>query len=412
MAFKKLGLLTQITDAVKAHGYKEITPIQQKAIPAVLSGQDVLAKAQTGTGKTAAFVLPVLQLLTTSPKTNSNALPRVLILVPTRELAAQVEKCVRNYGQNLDFKSLSVFGGVPLQGQLLGLKQNVDILVATPGRLLELIELQAVNLSKIEILVLDEADRMLAMGFIQAIDEIVEHLPEKRQNLLFTATDGKEIRKFISRQLSKPKVIEAAGQKIAADKVKQLIYFVPPNRKRDLLAHLLSENDWEQVLVFTRTKRNASLLTRQLNDCNIPATELHADKSQNARTKALAAFKQNEFRVMVATDIAARGLDIKNLPCVINFELPDTPKDYVHRIGRTGRAGAEGTAISLIAGNEKGFLEKIENFLDWNIKRKSAGSFPHLGTPEEYLQKNKPGRRKSQTRRHKAEKRNKPRDWK
>ena len=279
--------------------------------------------------------------------------------------------------------------------------------------MLELIELQAVDLSEVEILILDEADRMLAMGFIQAIDEIVEYLPEKRQNLLFTATDGKEIRQFISRQLSKPKVVEAIGEKIAADKVKQLVYFVPPNRKRDLLAHLISENDWEQILVFTRTKRAASLLTRQLNDCDIKTTVLHADKSQNARTKALAAFKENEFRVLVATDIAARGLDIKNLPCVINFELPNTPKDYVHRIGRTGRAGAEGTAISLVASNEKGFLEKIESFLDWNIKRRSTGSFPHLGTPEEYQSKPKQGQRKKpQNRRPKAKKRNKQRGWK
>ena len=411
MAFKKLGLISQITQAVTKLGYKDITPIQEKAIPAILSGHDVLAKAQTGTGKTAAFVLPVLQLLTKTSKQEC-PLPRVLILVPTRELAAQVEKCVCDYGQNLDIKSLSVFGGVPLQGQLDGLKQNIDILVATPGRLLELIELQAVNLSEIEILILDEADRMLAMGFIQAIDEIVEYLPEKRQNLLFTATDGKEVRKFIARQLSKPKAIEALGEKIAADKVKQLVYFVPPNRKRDLLAHLLSENDWEQILVFTRTKRVASQLTRQLNDSNIKTTVLHADKSQNARTKALAAFKQNEFRVLVATDIAARGLDIKNLPCVVNFELPNTPKDYIHRIGRTGRAGAEGTAISLVASNEKSFLEKIEKLLDWNIKRKSAGSFPHLGTPEEYLQKPKTEQRKKQTSKQLRAQKRKRRDWK
>ncbi|MDD5728577.1 MAG: DEAD/DEAH box helicase [Victivallales bacterium] len=392
MVFKKLGLMPEIADAVK--GYENITPVQEQAIPAILAGHDVLGKSRTGTGKTAAFVLPVLQLLAASAKPVSPCPPRALILVPTRELAGQIENCICNYGRNLELKSLSIFGGVPVRGQVKALSRDIDILTATPGRLLEFVEQQTADLSAVEILILDEADRMLAMGFIREVEKLIGYLPAKRQNLLFAATEGKEINKFISQQLTNPVVIEARQGKTVADKVKQLVYFVPPERKRDLLAHLIRQNDWRQALVFTRTKGTAGTLARQLNDCGINTAVIHADKSQNARIRALKEFTTGTFRVLTATDIAARGLDIKNLPCVINYELPNTPKIYVHRIGRTGRAGAEGTAVSLVAGNEKGFLKKIETFLNWNIKRKTAASYPRLGRPEEYRKTGQRQRRK------------------
>ncbi len=382
MSFDKLGLLPALLSAVKSRGYTKSTAIQEKTIPSILAGRDLLGKAQTGTGKTAAFTLPMLQLLNRHKVQNHQV--RALVLVPTRELAAQVEECVRKYGQNLNLKALCVFGGVPINPQIKSLKRGVDIIVATPGRLLDHLGRKTLDLSHVEILVLDEADRMLDMGFIHDITEIIGFLPVKRQNLLFSATSGKAVKKFIYQQLNNPVVVEAVGEKSAADQVKQLIHFVEKPRKRDLLSHLISSGDWKQVLVFTRTKHAANKLARQLNNDKISADAIHANKSQNARTRALAGFKANEIRVLVATDIAARGIDISNLPHVVNFELPNTPKDYIHRIGRTGRAGVEGVAISLVSGEEKESLAKIEKLLKWNIKREVVSDYPRLGPPEAY----------------------------
>lgn len=394
MSFDKLGLLPEILSAVKTRGYEESTPIQKKAIPSILAGHDLLGKAQTGTGKTAAFTLPMLQLL------NSRKMPdkkiRALVLVPTRELAAQVEECVRDYGQNLELKALCVFGGVPINPQFKALKQGVDILVATPGRLIDHLERKTVDISNVEILVLDEADRMLDMGFINDINKIIEFLPAERQTLLFSATHGKEVKKFIKEQLNNPDIVKVEGEKVAADRVRQIIHLVEKNRKRDLLAHLIKTGDWKQVLVFTRTKHSANRLAHQLTDVNISAAAIHANKSQNARTKALADFKAGEIRVLVATDIAARGIDISNLPHVVNFELPNSPRDYVHRIGRTGRAGVNGVALSLVSKEEKELLDKIEKLLKWNIKREVVKDYPRLGAPQAYASPgNKPANKKS-----------------
>jgi len=396
MSFDKLGLLPELLSAVKSQGYEKSTPIQEKTIPSILAGHDVLGNAQTGTGKTAAFTLPMLQLLKRNETKNKGI--RALVLVPTRELAAQVEECVCNYGQNLDFRALCVFGGVPINRQLKALKLGVDILVATPGRLIDHLERKTVDLSNVEILVLDEADRMLDMGFINDINKIIAFLPVKRQTLLFSATHGKEVKKFIGEQLNNPDVVKVAGEKAAADQVKQVIYMVEKNRKRDLLAHLISTGDWKQVLVFTRTKHAANKLARQLENVKITASAIHANKSQNARTKALADFKAGEVRVLVATDIAARGIDISNLPHVVNFELPNSPKDYVHRIGRTGRAGVNGVALSLVSKEEKELLDKVEKFLKWNIKREVISNYPRLGSPQAYApQKNRGGQNRAKT---------------
>jgi ATP-dependent RNA helicase RhlE len=389
MSFDNLGLIPELLSAVESQGYTKSTPVQEKAIPAILAGRDVQAKAQTGTGKTAAFTLPMLQLL----NHDKSQKPRIrgLVLLPTRELAAQVEECVQKYGKNLDLKACYVFGGVPINPQIKILKRGVDILVATPGRLLDHLEKRTMDLSQVEILILDEADRMLDMGFIRDINKIIDYLPAKRQNLLFSATYGREVKKFIRELLHNPEVIDVAGKKTAADQVKQIVHFVEKNRKRDLLSHLISSGNWEQVLVFTRTKHAANRLAHKLNRDNITAEPIHANKSQNARTRALAGFKSGEVRVLVATDIAARGIDISNLPHVVNYELPNTPKDYVHRIGRTGRAGLEGVAISLVSHDEKESLAKIEKLLNWNIKRKVITDFPRLGGPDSYSGKGSGG---------------------
>ena len=393
MSFDKLGLLPELLTAVKSRGYEKSTPIQEKAIPSILAGHDLLGKAQTGTGKTAAFTLPMLQLLNREKTLDKKI--RALVLVPTRELAAQVEECVRDYGQNLDLKALCVFGGVPINPQFKALKRGVDILVATPGRLIDHLERKTVDLSDVEILVLDEADRMLDMGFINDINKIMEFLPAERQTLLFSATHGKEVKKFIREQLNNPDIVKIEGKKVAADRVRQIIYFAEKNRKRDLLAHLIKTGNWKQVLVFTRTKHAANRLAHQLINVNITASAIHANKSQNARTKALADFKAGEIRVLAATDIAARGIDINNLPHVVNFELPNSPKDYVHRIGRTGRAGVNGAALSLVSREEKELLEKIEKFLKWNIKREVIRDYPKLGDPQSYApQKSGNGQRR------------------
>ncbi|MCG6863724.1 MAG: DEAD/DEAH box helicase [Chromatiaceae bacterium] len=366
MAFSALGLSAELLRAVAAQGYARPTPIQSQAIPAVLSRRDILAGAQTGTGKTAAFTLPMLQLL--SESTGQHHLPRSLVLTPTRELAAQVGESVSTYGRHLPLRSMQIFGGVGMGPQLAQLRRGVDIIVATPGRLLDHAGQHNVDLSTIELLVLDEADRMLDMGFIHDIRRIVNLLPRERQNLLFSATYSREIEQLAKGLLNHPQRIEVAPRNTAAETVKQLMYSVAKEQKRALLSHLIRCGDWQQVLVFTRTKHGANRLAQQLERDGITAAAIHGNKSQGARTRALADFKRGAVRTLVATDIAARGLDIDRLPQVVNFELPHVPEDYVHRIGRTGRAGAEGTAISLVCADERALLVGIEKLLERRIK--------------------------------------------
>jgi ATP-dependent RNA helicase RhlE len=366
MSFDSLGLQADLLRAVAAQSYTQPTPIQIQAIPAILAGHDLLAGAQTGTGKTAAFVLPLLQRLAEAgpPQTR----PRALILTPTRELAAQVAESVRVYGSHLPLRSSVVFGGVGMQPQIDQLRRGVDVLVATPGRLLDHLGRRTVDLSKVEILVLDEADRMLDMGFIHAIRRVIQVLPKRRQNLLFSATYSDEIRRLADGLLTRPKTIEVARRNTAAETVTQAAHFVDKDRKRDLLAHLFRSEGWHQVLVFTRTKAGANRLAEHLGRAGITAAAIHGNKSQSARTRALDDFKRGGVRALVATDIAARGLDIVNLPQVVNFELPNVPEDYVHRIGRTGRAGVGGQALSLVSHDERGLLAGIQRLLRREIE--------------------------------------------
>ena len=361
MSFAALGLSEEIVRAVTERGYTEPTPIQAQAIPVVLSGRDLLAGAQTGTGKTAGFTLPILQRLSTSAKPATGKAPiRVLILAPTRELAAQIEESVREYGKYLKLHSMMMFGGVNINPQIQKLRGRVDILVATPGRLLDHVQQRTVDLSHIEILVLDEADRMLDMGFIRDIKKILVLLPKQRQNLLFSATFPAEIKMLADGMLNKPALVEVARQTATAELITQRVYPVDRERKRELLTHLIKEHNWHQVLVFTRTKHGANRLAEQLGKDGIPALAIHGNKSQAARTRALAEFKSGDLQVLVATDIAARGIDIIELPHVVNFELPNVAEDYVHRIGRTGRAGSEGEASSLVCVDEHKLLNDIE----------------------------------------------------
>lgn len=362
MSFSTLGLSDEIVRAVNARGYTDPTPIQMQAIPAILLGDDLLAGAQTGTGKTAGFALPILQRLSNnSAKGSSKGLPpiRALILTPTRELAAQVEESVREYGKYLKLNSMVMFGGVNTNPQTQRLKSRVDILVATPGRLLDHVQQGTLDLSRIEILVLDEADRMLDMGFIRDIRRILALLPKQRQNLLFSATFSEEIKALAAGLLNRPTMIEVARRNATADTVTHKVYLVDREMKRNLLAHLIKQHNWFQVLVFTRTKHGANRLAEQLTKDGIPALAIHGNKSQSARTNALAQFKGGGSQVLVATDIAARGIDISTLPHVVNFELPDVPEHYVHRIGRTGRAGAEGEAVSLVCVDEHKLLSTL-----------------------------------------------------
>jgi ATP-dependent RNA helicase RhlE len=379
MSFASLGLSEPIVRAVTEIGYTQPTPIQTQAIPAVLSGRDLLAGAQTGTGKTAGFTLPILQRLATTPVARPAAggrrTIRVLVLVPTRELAAQVEESVRDYGRHLRFTSMTVFGGVNINPQISQLRQGVDILVATPGRLLDHVGQRTVDLSSVEILVLDEADRMLDMGFIRDIRKILALLPKKRQNLLFSATFSDEIRTLAHDLLDSPVSIEVARRNAPAEAVAQKVIQVDKPRKRELLSKLIKENDWHQVLVFTRTKHGANRLSDLLNKDGVTALAIHGNKSQGARTRALAEFKDGSLQVLVATDIAARGLDIEELPHVVNFEIPNVPEDYVHRIGRTGRAGASGEAISLVCVDELKFLADIEKLLKRPLPREVVPGF-------------------------------------
>jgi len=376
MSFASLGLNADILRAIAEEGYTTPTPIQAQAIPAVLQGGDILAGAQTGTGKTAGFTLPLLQKLNASAKTAAGRRPvRALILTPTRELAAQVFESVRTYGKYLPLRSTVVFGGVSINPQMMKLRGGVDILVATPGRLLDLVQQNAVSLKEVEVLVLDEADRMLDMGFIHDIKKVLALLPKQRQNLLFSATFSNEIKELADKLLNKPTLIEVARRNTASERVTQRVHPVDRNRKRELLTYLIKQGDWQQVLIFTRTKHGANKLTEQLSTDGISAAAIHGNKSQGARTKALDDFKRGTIRALVATDIAARGIDIDQLPHVVNYELPNVPEDYVHRIGRTGRAAAEGEAISLVCVDEDKFLRDIEKLIKRDIDKEILAGF-------------------------------------
>jgi ATP-dependent RNA helicase RhlE len=367
MSFKDLGLSAALVKAVTEKGYTTPSPIQQKAIPHILEGKDILASAQTGTGKTAGFTLPVLQILAETKHPKYRPL-RALVLTPTRELAAQVHENVREYSKYLDIRSTVVFGGVKAASQIKTLKQGVDILVATPGRLLDLHDQKAVSFKRVDILILDEADRMLDMGFVRDINKIISFMPTKRQNLMFSATFSNDIKKLASGILRNPVSVEAAPQNATAEMVEQKVYRVDKGQKTEVVINLIKDGNWNQVLMFTRTKHGANKLTEKLIKSGVSAAAIHGNKSQGARTKALANFKNNSIRVLVATDIAARGLDIPLLPHVINFELPNVPEDYVHRIGRTGRAGASGEAISLVCSEETEYQNEIEKILKQKLK--------------------------------------------
>ncbi len=377
MTFNTFGLSAEIQRALTEQGYTEPTPVQREAIPTILAGFDVLAGAQTGTGKTAGFTLPLLQRLSASPMKTQVA--RALILTPTRELAAQVAESVSTYGKYLPLKSAVIFGGVSIGPQIDRLRRGADIVIATPGRLLDHVSQRTIDLSKVEILVLDEADRMLDMGFIRDIRKILALLPKKRQNLLFSATFSNEIKTLAAGFLHEPKMIQVARQNAATELVSQVIHPVDGKRKRELLSFLIKSGKWKQVLVFARTKHGANRLAEQLNKDGITASAIHGNKSQGARTRALAEFKAGSIRVLVATDIAARGLDIDLLPHVVNYELPNVPEDYVHRIGRTGRAGSEGAAVSLVCMDEHKLLRDIERLLKAEIPRKVIPGFEPQG---------------------------------
>ena len=374
MHFTDLGLRAEILSAIAEQGYDTPTPIQAQAIPVVLAGRDLMAAAQTGTGKTAGFTLPILQLLGSRSAAVPNK-PRVLILTPTRELAAQVEESVRTYGKHLPFKSAAIFGGVSIGPQQKTLQRGVDILVATPGRLLDHLSQRSTDLSGIEIFVLDEADRMLDMGFMPDIRKVISLMPKQKQSLLFSATFPDEIRALASSLLRDPQSVEVARRNSATELVTQAVYHVDKARKRDLLVKLIEDHNWHQVLVFTRTKHGANALAEKLDKSGISSAVIHGNKSQNARTRALADFKSLKLNVLVATDIAARGLDIDLLPHVVNYELPNVPEDYVHRIGRTGRAGSSGEAVSLVCVDELQLLRNIERLLKQDIEKRVVPGF-------------------------------------
>ncbi len=376
ITFASLNLAEPLMRAINDAGYTHPTPVQQQAIPPVLAGGDLLAGAQTGTGKTAGFTLPILHLLNAKPLAQPRpGRPRCLILTPTRELAAQVEESVQTYGKYLSLKSMVMFGGVNINPQMKALRSHVDILVATPGRLLDHVGQKTLDLSGVEILVLDEADRMLDMGFIRDIRKILALLPKQRQNLLFSATFSDEIKTLADGLLNNPGLVEVARRNTTSELVEQSVHMIPQKLKSHLLSHLIKHNDWKQVLVFTRTKHGANRLAEKLIADGIPAAAIHGNKSQSARTKALSQFKDGSMPVLVATDIAARGLDIDLLPHVVNFELPNVPEDYVHRIGRTGRAGSNGAAISLVDSEELQHLKNIERLIKTSLPRVAIDSF-------------------------------------
>jgi len=369
MSFDTLGLSAELLRAVADQGYSEPTPVQSQAIPVIIQGKDILAGAQTGTGKTAGFTLPLLQHLSGATPGKGRRPVRALVLTPTRELAAQVGESVETYGKYLPLTSTVIFGGVKINPQIQRLRAGVDIVVATPGRLLDHVSQRTLDLSAVEILVLDEADRMLDMGFIHDIRKILGLLPKRRQNLLFSATYSNDIRKLADKLLDAPVLIEVARRNVPTELVSQVVHPVDRERKRELLSFMVGSQNWRQVLVFTRTKHGANRLSQQLEKDGISSAAIHGNKSQGARTRALANFKRGEVRVLVATDIAARGLDIDQLPHVVNYELPNVPEDYVHRIGRTGRAGNEGQAVSLVCVDEHKLLDDIERLLKRDLSK-------------------------------------------
>lgn len=382
MTFEKLGLSEELLRSVRETGYTSPTPIQAQAIPAILEGNDVMAAAQTGTGKTAGFTLPLLQLLNEKPPVKNNR-ARALVLTPTRELAAQVQESVFTYGKHLSLRSAVVFGGVKINPQMMKLRRGVDVLVATPGRLLDLFQQRAINFNDIEILVLDEADRMLDMGFIHDIKKIMALLPKQRQTLMFSATFSPEIRQLAKGIINNPVEIDVAPRNSTVETISQIVYPVDKARKTDLLSHLIRKENWYQVLVFSRTKHGADKMVKRLSRDNIHAAAIHGNKSQAQRTKALDGFKKNKIQILVATDIAARGIDIDQLSHVVNFDLPNVPEDYVHRIGRTGRAGASGQAISLVSADEAKQLQDIERLIKRKIEREEIETFePQHIVPE------------------------------
>ena len=389
MTFASLGLSQPILEAVASHGYETPSPIQLKAIPAVIEGRDVMAAAQTGTGKTAGFTLPILEKLSNGQPASANQV-RALVITPTRELAAQVAESVATYGRNLSISSAVVFGGVKINPQMMKLRRGVDVLVATPGRLLDLYNQRAVRFDELEVLVLDEADRMLDMGFIHDIRKILNLLPPVRQNLMFSATFSPDIRQLAKGMINDPVEISVSPRNTAAPTVKQWICPVDKKQKTPLLIQLILDNDWEQVLVFSRTKHGANKLTRQLEQKGINAAAIHGNKGQGARTKALADFKRGAVRVLVATDIAARGLDIDQLPHVVNFDLPNVPEDYVHRIGRTGRAGSTGEAVSLVSADEFKQLSDIERLIQKLLPREIMDDFDPVHVLPESRLDNRP----------------------
>ncbi|MFT4983857.1 MAG: ATP-dependent RNA helicase RhlE [Flavobacterium sp.] len=374
MSFNSLGLSDALLKAISKKGYTTPSPIQQKAIPPILEGKDVLASAQTGTGKTAGFTLPILQTLSQGKHLSQRPI-RALILTPTRELAAQILANIKEYGEFIDLRSAVIFGGVNQKPQVAQLRQGVDILVATPGRLIDLQNQGLLTLSKVEILVLDEADRMLDMGFLRDIERILKVLPAKRQNLMFSATFSKDIKKLAMGILHNPVQVEATPENTTVDAITQKVYPVAKEKKTELIIKLITEGNWKQILVFTRTKQGANKLTESMISAGIQAAAIHGNKGQGARTKALAGFKNGSLTALVATDIAARGLDIPLLPHVVNFELPNIPEDYVHRIGRTGRAGANGEAISLFSPDETTFLRDIEKLIGLKIPTENIAGF-------------------------------------
>ncbi len=384
MKFETLGLSNEILRAVADENYSEATPIQQQAIPPILDGHDMLASAQTGTGKTAGFTLPLLHRLSEVPSKKGARSPRALILTPTRELAIQVSESVNTYGKYLPLKPVVIYGGVNIKRQIQGLQKGCDIVVATPGRLLDHIFQKTIDLSQIEIFVLDECDRMLDMGFIRDIRKIMGKIPAERQTLMFSATFSQAIQKLAKTLLNDPVQVEVAPRNTAAEQVEQMVHLVDQKRKRELLSYLIGFNNWRQVLVFTRTKHGANRLAKQLAQDGLTTAAIHGNKSQGARSRALKEFKEGKVRVLVATDVASRGLDIDQLPHVVNFELPNVPEDYVHRIGRTGRAGNEGQALSLVAHHEKPLLKDIEKLLNRKLEKEVLPGYEP--TPESELE--------------------------
>jgi ATP-dependent RNA helicase RhlE len=378
MSFNDLGLTPELVRAVSEKGYSAPTPVQSQAIPAVLSGRDVLAGAQTGTGKTAAFVLPILQKL---GRPSADRAPRALVLTPTRELAAQIAESARTYGAYSGLRVAVVFGGVGINPQIDALRRGCDLLIATPGRLLDLHDQRAADLRSVQHFVLDEADRMLDMGFVHQIKSVMKLLPPVRQNLMFSATYSDDIRELANRYLRNPVTVEVAARNATADRVEQHVYRVPKDHKRHLLAHLIDDGGWHQVLVFTRTKHGANRLTQQLEGSGIRAAAIHGNKSQAQRVRALADFKSLKVTALVATEVAARGLDIKELPHVVNYELPNVPEDYVHRIGRTARAGTTGSAVSLVSPDENPLLKDIERMLRRSLPVAALPKYPIVNAP-------------------------------